>query len=110
MDIRISFGNRVRELRHKHKMSQETLSEILGINSASLSAIETGKSFASYTTIMNICKVFKILPKELFDFNVTTTDSDTADIIHEINTILPELDKEKLLYIQKIARMFADNS
>lgn len=108
MDIRISFGNKVRELRHTHKMSQEALSETLGINPASLSAIETGKSFASYTTIMNICKVFNILPKELFDFNVTDVDSEISDIIHEINTVLPELDKEKLLYLNKIARIFAN--
>lgn len=109
-DIRVNFGNKVRELRHIRKMSQEMLSETLGINSASLSAIETGKSFASCTTIMNICKVFNISPKELFDFNVTDLDSNSVDIIREINTVLPELDNEKLIYLHKIAKMFAENN
>ena len=52
MDIRISVGNKIRELRKLHNMSQEDLSGALDINTSSLSAIETGKSFASYTTIM----------------------------------------------------------
>ena len=108
MDIRINFGNKIRELRRIHKMSQEDLCDALGIKASSLSAIETGKSFASYSTIMNICKVFNILPKELFDFNVTTISSDAVDIIHEINTILPELNNEKLRYLYKMARIYAE--
>lgn len=89
-------------------MSQENLCEALDVNTSSLSAIETGKSFPSYTTIMKMCEVFRILPKELFDFNLTTIDSDQQDIIHEINTVLPELDSEKLHYLNNIARMFAN--
>lgn len=108
MDIRISFGNKIRELRRIHKLSQEDLCNALGINTSSLSAIETGKSFASYNTIMKICDIFSVLPKELFDFNITTIDSECAEIIHEINTILPELDSEKLQYIHKTARMYAN--
>jgi len=108
MDIRQSFGNKIRQLRRQHNMSQENLCEALDVNTSSLSAIETGKSFPSYTTIMKMCEVFRILPKELFDFNLTTIDSDQQDIIHEINTVLPELDSEKLHYLNNIARMFAN--
>lgn len=108
MDIRISFGNRIRNLRKLHNMSQEDLCEILVINTSSLSALETGKSFPSYTTIMKLCEAFRILPKELFDFNLTTIDSEQQDIIHELNTVLPELDSEKLHYLNSIARMFAN--
>lgn len=108
MDIRVSLGNKIRELRWKRKISQEDLAGALEVRTSSLSAIETGKSFASYTTIMKLCEVFQILPKELFDFNLTTIDSDQQDIIHEINTVLPELDSEKLHYLNNIARMFAN--
>ena len=64
-------------------MSQEDLAEALDIRTSSLSALETGKSFPSYVTIMGLCKVFNILPKELFDFNMTVIDSEQQDIIHE---------------------------
>ncbi|DAB18363.1 TPA: hypothetical protein CPT81_09695 [Candidatus Gastranaerophilales bacterium HUM_20] len=57
---------------------------------------------------MKMCEVFNILPKELFDFNMATIDSEQHDIIREINTVLPELDSEKLYYINNIARMFAN--
>lgn len=108
MDIRESLGNRIRDLRRERNMSQEDLSFALEIQSSSLSALETGKSFPSYTTIMKMCEVFAVLPKELFDFNLTTIDSEQNDIIHEINTVLPELDSEKLHYLNSIARMFAN--
>ncbi len=108
MDIRQSLGNKIRDLRRQNKMSQEDLAEALDIRTSSLSALETGKSFPSYVTIMGLCKVFNILPKELFDFNMTVIDSEQQDIIHEINTVLPELDSEKLYYLNNIARMFAN--
>lgn len=108
MDIRQSLGNKIRDLRRQNNMSQESLAEALDVRTSSLSALETGKSFPSYTTIMKMCEVFEVLPKELFDFNLTTIDSEQHDIIHEINTVLPELDSEKLHYLNSIARMFAN--
>lgn len=108
MDIRQSLGNKIRDLRRQNNMSQESLAEALDVRTSSLSALETGKSFPSYTTIMKMCEVFVVLPKELFDFNLTTIDSEQNDIIHEINTVLPELDSEKLHYLNSIARMFAN--
>ena len=66
MDIRQSLGNKIRDLRRQNKMSQEDLAEALDIRTSSLSALETGKSFPSYVTIMGLCKVFNILPKEFF--------------------------------------------
>lgn len=107
MSLKINFGNKIRKLRKEHKMSQDVLCGMLGINVASLSAIETGKTFASYNTIIGLCEAFNILPKELFDFNTTTLNSDSEKIIHEIDTVLPELDNEKLQYIKKMARIFA---
>lgn len=89
-------------------MSQDALCNILGINVASLSAIETGKTFASYSTILGLCEVFNVLPKELFDFSTITVNSSSSKIIHEIDTVLPELDNEKLQYINKIVRIFAN--
>lgn len=108
MDIRQSLGNKIKNLRRQRNMSQEDLAFALEIRTSSLSSLENGKSFASYTTIMKLCEVFKILPKELFDFNLTTIDSEQQDIIHELNTVLPELDSEKLHYLNSIARMFAN--
>lgn len=107
MDIRESLGNRIRKLRSERKMTQEDLSFAIDIRTSSLSSIENGKSFPSYTTIMKLCEVFNLLPKELFDFNPTTIDSEQHELIHEINSVLPELDSERLHYLNSIARMFA---
>lgn len=108
MDIKEALGNRIRDIRKQQKVSQEELAEALGIRTSSLSAIETGKTFASCSTISRLCEVFNLLPKELFDFNSVVINSEQQDIIHEINSVLPELDSEKLYYLNNIARMFAN--
>ncbi len=108
MDIKKCLGNKIRNLRKQQDMSQEALAEALGIRIPSLSALERGRSFASYNTIVNLCSVFHIQPKELFDFADITLDLEQQELIYEINSILPELEKEKLYYLSKIARLFTN--
>lgn len=108
MDIKAHFGNKVKKLRQKHEMSQETLAEHLDIRTASLSSLENGKTFVSYKTFCKLCEIFNVLPKDLFDFQMTTVNSGSAEIIAEINNVLTDLDSEKLQYINTMARMFAN--
>lgn len=42
MDISVKFGNRVKELRLKKKMSQGDLAKILGVHPTYISGIERG--------------------------------------------------------------------
>lgn len=110
MNIKTGLGNKIRELRQKHNMSQENLCEVLDINTSSLSSLETGKSFPSHKTLTLLCNAFNIHPKELFDFSTATINSEQQEIIKEINSTLPELDNEKLYYINQIARVFANKN
>lgn len=105
-DLKLQIGNKIRLLRKKRNVSQEELAARLDVRTSTLSSIETGKTFPSYSTFTKLCEVLEIHPKDLFDDPVTKK-SENPEIIREINLILSELDKEKLLYIHGITKVFS---
>ena len=107
MDIRVNFGNKVRELRLQKGMSQEELAHTLGMRPSTLSSLELGKSFVSYRTLNKLCEVLETTPKYLFDYNVITPTSENTDIIKAICDLLPEINNLELQYLHKMARIFA---
>ena len=59
MNAQELFGKRIKELRKKNKLTQEELSEMLGVFPKQVGNIETGTTF---TTMNNIEKIKKIGP------------------------------------------------
>jgi transcriptional regulator with XRE-family HTH domain len=62
------FGARIRELRKAQGLSQEQLSEVIGIDQKHMSRIELGKSYPSLDRLMRIAEVLKVPLPSLFDF------------------------------------------
>lgn len=60
------FGRNVRKFRKERKLTQEQLSEKLGISQKHLSIIETGAQFASASLIGRISEVLEVSPGDLF--------------------------------------------
>ena len=60
------FGRNVKKYRKAARLTQEQLSEKLGISQKHLSIIETGTQFASASLIGRISETLKISPGELF--------------------------------------------
>ena len=89
IDVKKLVGKRIREYRQKHKMSQETLSEIIEIDSKHLSNIELGKNMPNPQLLLRIARAFGVEIKELF----------------EICHLLPdeELKKETLCLIENLS-------
>lgn len=50
------IGKKIRELRIKRKLSQETLAELCNLSSSYISYIETGKKRLSFTTLEKLSK------------------------------------------------------
>ena len=63
-----NFGLNVAYYRKRKKLTQLQLAELVDRDRSHVSAIELGKVGASFETIHNLCEVFGITPKELFDF------------------------------------------
>lgn len=78
----MEFGDKVKLLRKKHDLSQESLATILKINRNCLSRIETGKSEPSLSIIRDIAEYFKIDVASLMD--IQSKKIDTKDKIKKI--------------------------
>ncbi len=102
-NIKKNFGKRVKYFREQNNLTQEQLAEKLEMNCRSLSFIECGTNFVSADTLENLCKILKVNPKQLFDFDYSMlTPIDIEKAIYDlINT-----NKDKLNEIYKIIYLY----
>ena len=68
MDIKVLLGKRIQELRKSKSLTQENLSEMVGIETSSLSNIERGKFYPTAENLNRIIQVLDVEPAELFNF------------------------------------------
>lgn len=64
--IKKIFGKNLKRLRKQRKLTQDQLSELVGINARHMSKIENAEHFPNSTTFEHICKALKVKPQELF--------------------------------------------
>ncbi len=64
-DVKIKFGQRVRELRLSEGYSQEKLAELSDLDRTYIPGIESGKRNVSIVVVAKIAKAFQISISEL---------------------------------------------
>lgn len=101
MDTRKLLGLRIKELRKAQGMTQERLAEIVDIEPKHLSRIEVGKSFPSLDTLEKIAAALNDELKDFFEFQHLHSP---REVRKSINSILEEVDPDKLSEILKILR------
>jgi len=94
---RILIGKKIKEIRAKRKITQEAFSEMIDLEPSSLSNIETGKSFPSMVTLLNIMAKFDIKPQEIFDYEYLDSSENLDEKIVEIIKKQP-YDRKQILY------------
>lgn len=106
MDIKKGVGKKIQELRKICGMTQEQLAEIIGIETISMSKIETGRS---YPTSENLAKIAKVLNVEPFEFYMFTPQKSDEEIIQNIQSIIKEIakDSKKLNILYNIVKGMA---
>ena len=62
------FGLNVAYYRISQNLTQLQLAELINVDCSLISDIELGKVDFSFDVVFKMCEVFKITPKELFDF------------------------------------------
>jgi len=67
MDIKKTFGKKVRELRKKRNLSQEELAYEAALDRTYINSIENGKRNVSLINIVKLAKALNIKVKDLFD-------------------------------------------
>jgi transcriptional regulator with XRE-family HTH domain len=95
------LGARIKELRKAKGLSQEELSEKVGIDSKHLSRIEVGKSYPSLDTLERIANALNVEIKDLFEFMHQVRSKELTD---NVSKLLKEAGDDKLRLILKIIR------
>ena len=97
MNTKELLGLKVKEYRKLKKITQEKLSEIIGVDNGYISKLEVGQNFPSLKTLEKIADVLDVDLYKLFLF----TGENNTDYKSEINKIYDSLNKEKkyALYI-----------
>lgn len=78
MSIKKNLGNRIREIRISHSLTQEALAEKINLSAKSLSQIELGNNFVSAETLEDLCAALSITPNVLFDFKYSDVSEDIS--------------------------------
>lgn len=97
------LGARIKELRKARGLSQDQLSESIGIDPKHLSRIEVGKSYPYMETLESIANSLGVEIKELFEFKHLEKDSAT---IEGISAMLKGVSVDKLRLVIKFIRTF----
>ncbi len=110
--IKKGFGKNLKETRKRRKLTQEILSEKIGINLRQLARIESGDSFVTAETLEKICREMSVSPSSLFDFSLVNVQSDMQnlkeykDLKEKIISIAD--DKSKLEFMLLAFRALSD--
>lgn len=95
------LGERIKELRKSRKLSQDKLSEQIGIDPKHLSRIEVGSSYPSLSTLEKIAIALNVEIKEFFAFEHL---SGRKESINNAVKLLKDADEERVKLISKVIR------
>lgn len=104
-DFLEQFGQRVKYLRKVCGFSQEKFAEKIEVSPTTVTAIETGKNFVTYTTLKNICCVLNVKPRDLFDFEVKDSVENNIQL-HQIITRAKKLTPAQQKQVIEILKTF----
>lgn len=97
MENKKLLGKRIKELRKLSDLTQEKFSEMIGIETTSLSGIESGRHFPSMPTLEKIANNLNVELKTLFEFkHLQPINEIKQDIIKNIDKL--DDNQIKLIY------------
>ena len=86
--IDIIVGNNIKRERMKAGYTQDRFSEMVGIGTKSLSAIERGVVGISLTTLLRVCKVLSISSDTLL-YDKTEQENNVSDLARRLERLTP---------------------
>ncbi len=93
------LGLRIKEFRENRKLTQDKLSEMVGIDPKHLSRIENGRNYPSFETLEKILESLDISYEDIFNFNHLVSK---VELLNKISEKLNNLSEDKLRFIYKI--------
>lgn len=107
MNIKKEFGEKIKRIRKKRKLTQEQLAEMIDITPRNLSGIEVGANFVKAETLEKLLAALNITTEELFaNDNLKEASVLTDEIINYVKSI--QKDRLKLERVYKIVKFLAE--
>lgn len=100
MNTKELLGLKIKEVRRQRKLTQEKLSELIGLDNGYISKLEVGQNFPTIGTLEKIATVLDVELAEFFQF----TNIKDRDFKAEIIRIYDGLNREKQLTLYKVAK------
>ncbi len=104
MENKKLLGSRIKEIRKSNKLTQEQLAELIGIETGSLSSIESGRHFPSLLTLEKIAAVLNVKLKAFFDFETVAT---VEEIREKVIENIVRIDKKELACLYKLTEFLS---
>ncbi len=101
MDAQKLFGKRIKELRKQKNLTQEQLSEMLGVFQKQIGNIETGTTFTTMANLEKLADILDVEVQDLFAFNHHKSKEELLNEISELLNICPE---EKLPMVYRVIK------
>lgn len=103
------FGNNIRTIRERKKLSIEELATKIGVSYQTLSGIELGNAFVRADTMEKICNSLEISPKMLFETeNLPSQLSQKSYYKPLISEIVEHLDENTQESLYKLIKLFLE--
>lgn len=99
MEIKEMIGARLKEIRGSKGITQEQLSEMVGINPKYLSSIERGKENPTLNTILKLAETLDVGLNDIFS-DIQVEDPKNRRAL--IDSFLDKADEEQLKLIYKL--------
>ncbi len=99
LNLNTILGKNIKKAREARNLSQDKLSELIGIGASALSKIESGKSYPTKQTLEKIIKILDIKPCILYisndNFNI---DEAYKDLLIKVEKLKNNQDSFKCAY------------
>lgn len=103
MDVKKSFGEKLKRLRKNKNYTQEQLAEMIDIDPRNLSRIEVGLSFVKAETLEKILSALDVTTEELFSNDHIKNPDELLSDIHKFLNLAQD-NPAKLEKIHKMIR------
>jgi len=100
MNTKELLGLKVKEFRKKRKLTQEKLSELIGVDNGYISKLEVGQNFPSLGTLEKIADVLEVNLSDFFQFIPSTEPNLKSEVIN----IYDKLNKDKQYTLYRVAK------
>ena len=80
----MKFGDNLKSLRKRKKISQEDLAELVNVSRQSISKWENGEAYPTMNNILELCKIFNCKINDLVHTNMSDISSLDKEIIMNV--------------------------